>query len=165
MCSDSSESRKTDALEFMWLLPRKVMWLNEWYIQVESKYKEMRHATLETGARESVKKKKGGGVGKLDSTSSLHLDKDPRWAQVVRDVRLYSCWSSACWGVIRAPRAFAVLDCWRQGIAWQGSPARCLLLCIARCAKKKIFNSFTSFSRWKWFFFFWDFVWLEPSGT
>ena len=62
LCSDSSESRKTDALEFMWLLPRKVVWLNVWYIEVESKYKEMRHATLtlETGGRESAKKAAGG---------------------------------------------------------------------------------------------------------
>ena len=36
----------------------------------------MRHATLETGDRESVEK--GEGVGKLDSTSSLRLDKDQR---------------------------------------------------------------------------------------
>ena len=34
--------------------------------------------TLEIGGRESAKKKRGGGVGKLDSTSSLRLDKDPR---------------------------------------------------------------------------------------
>ena len=47
---------------------------------------------------------------------------------------------------IRAPRACAVLDCWRQGIAWQRSPARCLPSCVCRCTKKKIFNSFTSFS-------------------
>ena len=32
--------------------------------------------TLEIGGRESAKKK--GGGGKLDSTSSLRLDKDPR---------------------------------------------------------------------------------------
>ena len=39
-------------------------------------------------------------------------------------------------------RACAVLGCWRQGIA-----ARCLLLCIRAIREKKIFNSFTSFSR------------------
>ena len=33
--------------------------------------------TLEIGGRESAKRK-GGRVGKLDSTSSLRLDKDPR---------------------------------------------------------------------------------------
>ena len=48
-------------------------------IQVESKHKETRHATLETGGRESAKTGGGGGaVGKLDSTSSLRLDKDPQ---------------------------------------------------------------------------------------
>ena len=52
---------------------------------------------------------------------------------------------------IRALRACAVLDCWRHGIARQWSPLRCLLRVFARCAKKKIFNSLTSFSRWKWF--------------
>ena len=40
---------------------KEVMWLNVWYIQVESKYKEMRNATLETRGRESAKKKGGGG--------------------------------------------------------------------------------------------------------
>ena len=34
--------------------------------------------TLEIGGRESAKRKGGGRVGKLDSTSSLRLDKDPR---------------------------------------------------------------------------------------
>ena len=37
-----------------------------------------------------IGEKKGGGVGKLNSTSSLRLDKDPRWAQEVRDVLLYT---------------------------------------------------------------------------
>ena len=56
----------------------------------------------------------GGGLGKLDSASSLRLDKDPRWAQEVMDVRLYSCWSSARWRIIRALRTCTVLDCWCQ---------------------------------------------------
>ena len=94
---------------------------------------------------------RGGRVGKLDSTSSLRLDKDPRWAREVGNVRLYSCRSSVCWRVIHVPRACAVLGCWRQAVAWQQSPARCLLPCIRPLREKKLFNSFTSFSRWKWF--------------
>ena len=80
-------------------------------IQVESKYKEIRHATLETGGRESAKKVGwgGGGLGKLDSTSSLRLDKDPRWAQEVREVRLYRPISSqTCCTVATAPGAALV---------------------------------------------------------
>ena len=87
------------------------------------------------GAR--IGEKKGGGVGKLDSTRSLRLDKDPRWAQEVMDVRLYSCWSSARWRVTRTLRTCAVLDCWRQGIA-----ARCLLPCIHALREKENFQLF-----------------------
>ena len=94
--------------------------------------------TLEIGGRESAKKK-GGGVGKLDSTSSLRLDKDPRWAREVGNVRFYSCRSSVCWRVIHAPRACTVLGCWRQGVAWQQSPAWCLLPCIRALREKENF--------------------------
>ena len=45
----------------------------------------------------------------------------------------------------RAPARFWTVGA--KGIAWQRSPARCLLRVFARCAKKKIFNFFTSFSR------------------
>ena len=64
---------------------------------------------------------------------------------------VYSCWSSVRSADVSfrgTARACAVLDCWRQGIAWQRS--RLLDACFrvfARCAKKKIFNSFTLFSR------------------
>ena len=84
----------------------------------------------------------GGRVGKLDSTSSLRLDKDPRWAREVGNVRIYSCRSSVCWRVIHAPRACAVLGCWRQGVAWQQSPARCLLPCIRALREKENFQLF-----------------------
>ena len=80
---------------------------------MESKYKlkETRHATLETVGRESAKR---GGVGKLDSTSSLCLDKDQRGAQEVREVRLYSCWSAARSADVSAACSVAVSD---QGTA------------------------------------------------
>ena len=87
-------------------------------------------------------KKGGGGEGKLDSTSSLRLDKDPRWAREVRDVRLYSHWSSALRRDIWAPRACAVLACSRQGIAWQWPPAWCLLPCIRALREKDNFQLF-----------------------
>ena len=85
---------------------------------------------------------RGGRVGKLDSTSSLRLDKDPRWAREVGNVRLYSCRSSVCWRVIHAPRPCTVLGCWRQGVAWQQSLARCLLLCIRALREKQNFQLF-----------------------
>ena len=85
---------------------------------------------------------RGGRVGKLDSTSSLRLDKDPRWAREVGNVRLYSCRSSLCWRVIHALRACADLGCWRQGVAWQQSPVRCLLPCIRALREKEDFQLF-----------------------
>ena len=99
----------------------------------------MRHATLEPGDRESAKER---GGGELDSTSSLRLDKDPRCAQEVRDVRLYSRWPSARSADVseRAPHICTVLDGWRQGIAWQRSPVDACFRVFARCTKKKIFN-------------------------
>ena len=95
---------------------------------------------------------KRGRVGKLDSTSSLRLDKDPRWAREVRDVRLYSCWSSARADVSSRHRTPAWF--WTVGAKASHGNGRLLDACFrvfARCAKKKIFNSFTSFSRWKRF--------------
>ena len=71
----------------------------------------------------------------------------------------YATGSSVLTRDIWAPRACAVLDCWRQGIG------RLLDACFrifAQCAKKKIFNSFTSFSRWKWFISFHSFSRLMP---
>ena len=109
--------------------------------------------TLEMGGRGSAKKKGGGGggggVGKLDSTSSLRLDKDPRWAREVGNVRLCSCRSSVSWRVIHVPRACAVLGCWRQGVAWQQSPARCLLPCIRALREKENFQLFHFVQRLK----------------
>ena len=43
---------------------------------------------------------------------------------------------------IRAPRACVVLDSWSQGIAWQRSPARCLLPCICALCEKEHFQLF-----------------------
>ena len=51
-----------------------------------------------------------GGGGKLDSTSFFRLDKDPRLAQEVRDVRLYRCWSSARSADVSAVRNADVSD-------------------------------------------------------
>ena len=97
-----------------------------------------------------------GRVVKLDSTSCLRLDKDPRWAQEVMVGQLYSCWLSAHWHVIRSPRACAVLDCWRQ----KASLLDACFRVFARCANKKILNYFTSFSRWKRFILFTFFLFV-----
>ena len=48
-------------------------------------------------------------------------------------------------GLLRSGVTFghpAVLDCWRQGIAWQRSPARCLLPCIRAVHEKENFQLF-----------------------
>ena len=122
--------------------------------------------TLEIGGRESAKRKGGGGrVGKLDSTSSLRLDKDPRWAREVGNVRLYSCRSSVCWRVVHAPRVCAVLGCWRPGVAWQRSPARCLLPCIRALREKENFQLFHFVQPLKMVHFVWKLVDICCSKT
>ena len=55
---------------------------------------------------------------------------------------IYSCWSSVLRRDIWAPRVCAVLDCWRQGIAWQRSHARCLFSCIRALREKENFQLF-----------------------
>ena len=89
--------------------------------------------------RESAKK----GVGKLNSTSSLHLDKDPRWAQKVRDVRLYSCWFSA--------RSADVSDWGTARLRGSGLLAPRHHMATVACSMPASVYSFTSFSFWKWF--------------
>ena len=84
---------------------------------------------------------RGGRVGKLDSTSSLRLDKDPRWAREVGNVRLYSCRSSVCWRVIHALRTLR-----RSGML---APKRCMatIACsmpasvYSRVARKRRFST------------------------
>ena len=44
----------------------------------------------------------------LDSTSSLRLDKDPRWAKEVRKVQLYSYWSPVLGADVSAARSAGV---------------------------------------------------------
>ena len=162
MCSDSSESRKTDALECMWLLPRKVMWLNVWYIQVESKYKEIRHATLETGGRESAKKVGWGGGWASWTAQALFAwtrthDEPRRSGKCGYIVCCAQHWRVCCaqrWRVRSGHRAPARF--WTVGAKASHGNGFLFDACFrvfARCAKKKIFNSFTSFSHWKWFIF------------
>ena len=104
--------------------------------------KDAKLSSLEANESENKLKKFYSPKNKLDSTSSLRLDKDPRWAREVGNVWLYSCRSSVCWRVIHAPCACAVLGCWRQGVAWQQSPARCLLPCIRALREKENFQLF-----------------------
>ena len=58
---------------------------------------------------------RGGWVGKLDSTSSLRLEKDPRWAREVGNVRLYSCHSRTARlrgsGLLAPRRRMATIAC------------------------------------------------------
>ena len=160
MCSDNSESRKTDALECMWLYLRKVMWLNVWYIphiphvQVETEYKGMRHATLETGGQENWRKEGGGGGASwtaqaLFAWTRTHDEpkRSGRCGYIAAGVL-----RAALWCLIRAPRTCAVLDCWRHGIEMATVASPMPASVYSRDAqKRKVFNSFTFFSRWKWF--------------
>ena len=86
---------------------------------------------------------RGGRVGKLNSTSSLRLDKDPRYMPG-------KSWSGhyIAAGLLRADTSSAHVAPARFWTV--GAKASLLSACFrvfARCAKKKIFNSFTSFSR------------------
>ena len=77
----------------------------------------------------------------LDNTSSLRLDKDPRWAQEVRDVQLYSCWSSADVSFGHCTPAWF----WTVGAkASHGNvaSARRLLPCIRALCEKENFQLF-----------------------
>ena len=77
MRSDSSESRRTDPLEFMWLSAKESD-VTEHMIHtgVEQIQGNETRNIRDWGPR--LGESRGGRVGKLDSTSSLRLDKDPR---------------------------------------------------------------------------------------
>ena len=127
------------------------MWLNVWYIQVESKYKEMRHATLETGA-ENRRKKRGGGGWASWTAQALFA-----WTRTHDEPGKSGTCGYIAAGLLRADVSFghrAPARFWTVGAKASHGKGRLLDACFrvfARCAKKKLFNSFTSFSRWKWF--------------
>ena len=166
MCSDSSESRKTDALECMWLLPRKVMRLNVWYIHAggEQIQESETHNFRDRGPRIGFNGGWAGGQAGQHKLSSL--GQGPTMspggqgrAVIIIDAGLLraalTCLlCAALKSPIRALHARAVLDCWRQGIAYgNGRLFDSCFRVFACCAKKKIFCSFTLFSQWKWFIF------------
>ena len=77
MCSESSESRKTDALSGVHVVVAKESDVTERMIDTGG---EQIQGNETRNFRDQGPKigEKGGGGGKLDSTSSLRLDKDPR---------------------------------------------------------------------------------------
>ena len=128
------------------------MWLNIWYIQVESKYKEMRHATLETGGRDSAKTGEGGWASW--TAQALFA-----WTRTHDEPGKSGTFGYIAAGLLCADVSFthrALARFWAVGAKASHGNNRLLDACFrvfAPCAKKKIFNSFTSFSRWKWFIF------------
>ena len=90
---------------------------------------------------------RGGRVGKLDSTSSLRLDKDHD------EPGKSGTFSYIAAGLLCADVSFmhrALARFWAVGAKASHGNNRLLDACFrvfARCAKKRIFNSFTSFSR------------------
>ena len=136
------------------------MWLNVWYIQVESKYKEIRHATLEIGV-ENRRKRPGGGGGASWTAEALFA-----WTRTHDEpgklgTLSYIAAGLLCADVSFAHRACAVLDVGAKASHGNNRLLDACFRVFVRCEKKKIFNSFTSFSYWKWFIS--DKVW-EP-GT
>ena len=117
--------------------------VTEHNIQVESKYKEMRHATLETRGRESAKR--GGGVWARWTAQALFASTrthdEPRRSGKCGYIGA-GLLRAALTCPIRAARACAVLDCWRHGIASQRSPVQCLLPCIRALREKENFQLF-----------------------
>ena len=110
----------------------------------------MRHATLETGGRDSAKRGEGGWASwtaqALFAWTRTH---DEPGKSGTFD---YIAPGLLCADVLFTYRALARF--WAVGAKASHGNNRLLDACFrvfARCAKKKIFNSFTSFSRWKWF--------------
>ena len=91
-----------------------------------------------------IGEERGGGTGGQAGQHKLSsLGQGPTMSPGSQ--RRASCWSSVLRRDIWAPCACAVLDCWRQGIASQRSPARCLLPCIRALRKKENFQLFHFF--------------------
>ena len=129
------------------------MWRNIWYIQVESKYKETRHAPLETGGRDSAKTGEGGWASW--TAQALFA-----WTRTHDEPWKSETFGYIAAGLLCADVSFthcALAQIWDVGAKALHGNNRLFDACFrvfARCAKKKIFNSFTSFSRWKWFILF-----------
>ena len=96
--------------------------------------------------RESAKKRRGGGGGggQAGQHKLSSLGQAPGKSGTYGYTAAGLLRDDVSFGH-RAPGRFWTVGA--KGIAWQPSPARCLRRVFARCAKKKIFNSFTSFRR------------------
>ena len=110
----------------------------------------MRHATLETGGRDSAKAGEGGWASW--TAQALFA-----WTRTHDEPGKSGTFGYIAAGLLCADVSFtlrALVRFWAVGAKASHGNNRLLDACFrvfARCAKKKIFNSFTSFSRWKWF--------------
>ena len=112
----------------------------------------MRHATLETGGRDSAKTGEGGWASW--TAQALFA-----WTRTHDEPGKSGTFGYIAAGLLCADVSFthrALARFWAVGAKASHGNNRLLDACFrvfARCAKKRIFNSFTSFSRWKWFIF------------
>ena len=113
---------------------------------MESKYKEMRHATLETGGRDSAKTGEGGWASW--TAQALFA-----WTRTHDEPGKSGTFGYIAAGLLCADVSFthrALARFWAVGAKASHGNNRLLDACFrvfVRCAKKKIFNSFTAFSR------------------
>ena len=111
---------------------------------MESKYKEMRHATLETGGRDSAKTGEGGWA-------SWRAQALFAWTRTHDEPGKSGTFGYIAAGLLCADVSFthrALARFWAVGAKASHGNNRLLDACLrvfARCAKKRIFNSFTSF--------------------
>ena len=112
----------------------------------------MRHAPLETGGRDSAKTGEGGWASW--TAQALFA-----WTRTHDEPGKSETFGYIAAGLLCADVSFthcALAQIWDVGAKALHGNNRLFDACFrvfARCAKKKIFNSFTSFSRWKWFIF------------
>ena len=111
--------------------------------------------TLEIGGRESAKKKGGEGGGWASWTAQALFG----WTRTHDEPGKSGTFGYIVAGLLCADVSFtyrALARYWAVGVKASHGNNRLLHACFLvfpRCAKKRIFNSFTSFSRWKWFIF------------
>ena len=113
----------------------------------------MRLATLETGGRDSAKTGEGGWASW--TAQALFA-----WTRTHDEPGKSGTFGYMAAGLLCADVSFtrrALARFWAVGAKASHGNNRLLDACFrvfVRCVKKKIFNSFTSFSRWKWFILF-----------
>ena len=111
----------------------------------------MRHATLETGGRDSSARTGEGGWASWTAQALF------AWTRTHDEPGKSGTFGYIAAGLLCADVSFThrvLARFWAVGAKASHGNNRLLDACFrvfARCAKKRIFNSFTSFSRWKWF--------------